>query len=117
MKSTVNRQNMIYTEQTEYELTREGWIVCAAAGLLEELTVFAVLGIELMQTPVPVFLVLWAAFGIMSSGFLALTVSLRSRRAAAVECRFAAEYATFPAAAEVYEAEQQYAFSAQRKAS
>lgn len=105
------------TKKMEYELTREGWFACAAAGLLEELTVFTVLGIELLQTPVTVFLVLWAAFGILSSAFLIGAVHLRDRRNASALGRYAAEQVVFSAPAEFYETEPQYGCFPQRKAS
>lgn len=105
------------TKMMEYELTKEGWFVCAAAGLLEELTVFAVLGIELMQTPGIVFLVLWAAFGILSSAFLMGAAYLRDRRNVSAPGRYAAEQVVFSAPAEFYETEQQYGCFPQRKAS
>lgn len=105
------------TKMMEYELTREGWFACAAAGLLEELTVFAVLGIELLQTPAVVFLVLWAAFGILSSALLMGAAYLRDRRTACAECRYAADSVVLAAPAEVYEMEHSYEYLPQRKAS
>ncbi len=102
----------------DYELTPAGWIACAAAGLLEELTVLLALGIELMQTPVPVFLVLWAAFGIMTSGLLAGAAAFRDiRAAAAYGVRSEAVYAEFPTASAAYTAGNDCAAAAWKKAS
>ena len=109
------------TKAIEYELTRDGWFACAAAGLVEELAAFAVLGIEFMQTPLAVFLVLWAAFGILSSALLMGAAHLRDRSCALTACRYAAEQVVLPSADDVYDelyaAEQRYGYIPQRKAS
>lgn len=69
--------------ETEFELTKEGWLLCAGAGLMEELTVFVCLKITLWMTPLSVFLVLWAAFGMMSAALLFAIAFWRERSVAA----------------------------------
>ena len=59
--------------QERMELTGEGWRFCIMAGILETVSVLTVLRIDLLYVPVLVFLVLWAAFGILTSAFLAGT--------------------------------------------
>lgn len=57
-------------QQAGAELTREGWFFCIMAGMLETVSVLSVLRIDFIYVPVLVFLVLWAAFGIITSAFL-----------------------------------------------
>lgn len=62
-----------YNEKYRYagtELTRDGWIFCMTAGILETFSLLAACRIDLMYVPILVFLVLWAAFGIITSVFL-----------------------------------------------
>lgn len=63
-------------EALEYELTVFGKGICAAAGLMEEILVFLILELEFFMTPLPVFLVLWAAFAIITSGLMSFAVDL-----------------------------------------
>lgn len=71
--------------QSGMELTRDGWLFCAAAGIMETISALAVFSIDLLHVPLLVFLVLWAAFGILTSVFLLGTgyylVSYRSMKA------------------------------------
>ena len=62
-----------YRLQSGMELTGEGWLFCVMAGILETVSVLAICRIELTHVPLLVFLVLWAAFGIITSSLLAVT--------------------------------------------
>lgn len=53
-----------------HELTNDGKIACALAGLLEELVVFTVLGIHIGDAPISVVAFLWFLFGVLSAAML-----------------------------------------------
>ena len=74
-RSAETEMNRSYTGcrqriQTGIELTREGRLFCMMAGIVETVSVLTVFRIDLMYVPLLVFLVLWAAFGIVTSAFL-----------------------------------------------
>ena len=52
------------------ELTKEGQRFCAVAGLLEEIVVLAVFGIEVSMSPLPVLAFLWVLFVILTAAAL-----------------------------------------------
>lgn len=49
------------------ELTIEGKLVCALAGMLEEISVFLVFGIHFGRAPIPVTLFLWFLFAVLTA--------------------------------------------------
>lgn len=56
--------------EMDSELTGLGRLVCIAAGILEEMIVFGVLGIRISLTPVPVLLFLGVLFAILTGAAL-----------------------------------------------
>ncbi len=64
------------------ELTREGQRFCAAAGLLEEIVVLAVLRIDVRLAPIPVLAFMWVLFVILTAAALIGAGGLADRVAA-----------------------------------
>lgn len=64
------------------ELTREGQRFCAAAGLLEEIVVLAVLRIDVRLAPIPVLAFMWVLFVILTAAALIGAAGLADRVAA-----------------------------------
>ncbi|MCD7745988.1 MAG: hypothetical protein LUI13_12040 [Lachnospiraceae bacterium] len=61
------------------ELTPMGTGLCIMLGLLLEITIFLVVGIQVRQVPVIVLVFMWFLCGMMASGILILSAALRDR--------------------------------------
>lgn len=72
MNTAEQRKNGDYSKRVKYvsELTVEGWLLCVAAALIEELLVFWRFEIQIMQTPLSVFTFIWLLFLILTAALL-----------------------------------------------
>lgn len=76
-------------EKTEVyrELTMDGKLVCALAGLIEEAAVFLALHIRVGICPVPVVLFLWFLFAVLTGAVMIGADELRSAVLTRKSCR------------------------------
>ena len=65
-------------ERIYRELTAEGKLVCAFAGMIEEIIVFLVLRIHSSTCPVPVMAFLWFLFAVLTAAVIIGADELRT---------------------------------------
>ncbi|MDO4324112.1 MAG: hypothetical protein Q4C61_16485 [Lachnospiraceae bacterium] len=65
-------------EEIYRELTKEGKLVCALAGMVEEIVVFLALRIQFSTCPLPVMIFLWFLFAVLTAAAMIVADELRA---------------------------------------